>query len=488
MDAGAESVGGGGDAPLYRRLADALISAINSGGLRRGQRLPGVRELSRHHRVSLATVLAAYRCLEAEGWVEVRPRSGHYVRNAPSTRRPTRSMSEAGGESLAGAAERVYREFDLANRPGIVPFGAACPAPSFFPLGSMQRLMARVARRHPDATGTYSQDAFGHPGLRAAISLRMFAQGYEVKPDEIIVTNGCTEAINLALRATTRPGDVVAVESPTYCRLLKIVESLGLRALEIPSHPRDGISLDALELATRPPNAVKACVLVPNFSNPLAALMPTQHKAEAVRLLRERGIPVIEDDVFGELGFTDTRPPLMKRWDRDGGVLVCSSFSKTLAPGLRVGWLIPGRFLAQALSLKVQSSVSTSTLPQLTIAAFLESGGVDRHLRQLRYTMRRQVQRTVEIIRETFPKGTAVNMPEGGYLLWVSLPEEVDGDEMARLALERGIGITPGSLFTSLPKARHCVRINCGCVWNEKVERSVAILGRIAHSMAKTVS
>lgn len=463
---------------LYRTLADEIAAHIDQGTFAPGQRLPGVRRLGESRGVSVATAVAAYRRLEQDGYIEARPRSGYYVRvrqpvaiGEPRISRPRARPSPVSGQELALELVKA------ANDPAVVQLGAAVPDPSFLPTRAIERAVAGAMRRHRLRAAGYAFPP-GVPELRLQIARRMAETGCRVNPDDIIITNGCQEALTLALRAVTSPGDVVALESPTFYGLLQVIESLGLKALEIPTHPRDGISLEALQLALEQ-WPVKACVVVPNFSNPLGYCMPDARKVELVRMLAQAGVPLIEDDVYGDLGFGPRRPGTCKALDRHGEVLHCSSFSKTLAPGLRVGWIVPGRHREKVEYLKYVTNLATPTVPQLAVAELLESGRYERHLRGVRGEYARAVERMIAAVDSRFPAGTRVTRPQGGFVIWVELPGNLDSFELARELLEQGVSIAPGPIFSATRKYRNFLRLSCACVWDGRVDRALAALVRL---------
>jgi DNA-binding transcriptional MocR family regulator len=306
----------------------------------------------------------------------------------------------------------------------------------------------------------------------------MAEYGCSVHADEIVITNGCQEALTLALRTVTVPGDVVAIESPTFYGLLQAIESLGLVALEIPTHPRDGISLEALQLALEQ-WPVKACIAVPNYSNPLGHCMPEERKQRLVDLLQEQRVSLIEDDVYGDLGFSQRRPFTCKARYTTGTVLYCASFSKSLSPGLRVGWILPGRYQEKVEYLKYVTSLATPTVPQLAAAQLLESGVYERHLRKVRVEYARAVERMIEAVDRYFPEGTKVTRPQGGFVLWIELAADVDSFELSRKLLARGISIAPGPIFSASQKYRNFVRLSCACEWSNRVERALASIARL---------
>ena len=467
---------------LYESLATRLSEAIHAGTLRAGDRLPSVRRLSTQHRVSIATAVQAYRHLENQRLIEARPKSGYFVLARTNPLAEPAASRPPAAPRFVGVTQLVMEVLESSRDANVIPLGAACPAVELFPNDKLLRLANSEGRRHPELLGAYAMST-GHARLRTMIARRSVEFGCKLSPDEIIVTNGCIEALNLALRAVARPGDTIALESPTYFALLQIIESLGLKALEIPTHPRDGISLEAIDLATQRRGAVKAVMVIPNFSNPLGALMPDENKARLVSLLEARGIPLIEDDIYGEIHFGASRPAVTKAWDRDGNVLLCSSFTKTLAPGLRVGWIAPGRYYKQVEMLKFINSVATPELPQAAIAEFISNGGYDHHLRRLRAAFARQVQQTTEVIAHHFPVGTKVTRPTGGFVLWVDLPHKIDTLELFQRARAEGISVAPGPMFTTTRRFQNCVRIGCGNTWSLRIERGLIRLGQLAATM-----
>jgi DNA-binding transcriptional MocR family regulator len=468
---------------LYENLAARMAEAIHAGALRAGDRLPSVRRLSTQHRVSIATAVQAYRHLENQRLIEARPKSGYFVLARPSRLGEPATSAPPAAARFVGVSQLVMEVLGAVLDPDVTPLGAACPGPELFPNDKLLRLANLEGRRKPHLLGSYPMSP-GNDRLRAMIALRSLDSGCRLSPDEIVVTNGCIEALNLALRAVARPGDTIALESPTYFTLLQIIESLGMKALEIPTHPREGMSIEALDLATQKPGAVKAVIAMPNFQNPLGGLMPDDVKARLVQLLEARGIALIEDDIYGEIHFQEQRPRVAKAWDRSGNVLLCSSFTKTVSPGLRVGWIAPGKWYNEVAMLKFINSVASPELPQAAIAEFMANGGYDHHLRKLRAGFARQVEQTSHAIAEFFPKGTRITRPAGGFVLWLELPPKVDSLELFRRAREHRISIAPGPMFTTTKRYRNCIRIGCGHPWTSRIEMALMRLGQLATALA----
>jgi DNA-binding transcriptional MocR family regulator len=364
--------------------------------------------------------------------------------------------------------------------PKMVSFGSACPAGDMFPLERIRRALSSRARRDRQALGRYGLPP-GTEALRRAIARRALDWGCRIDHRNLVITNGCMEALNLCLRAVTRPGDTVALESPTYYGFLQILQALGLKALEIPTHPRNGMSLEALEVALQA-HDVKAVLVMPNVSNPIGATMSDAVKRRLVEMLAARGVPLIEDHIYSELAYDTTARRAAKCFDRAGNVMLCSSFSKTLAPGLKAGFVEPGRWRDAIRTLKFVSSGGNSELVELTLAEVLESAGYERSLRQLRRRCEQQVDAARGVIAESFPRGTKVTRPTGGFILWVEMPKGCDSIALFEKLLERGISVAPGPMFSASQRYRNCLRISVGHVWAERTEKALREVGKQARA------
>ncbi len=469
---------------LYERVADRITLLIDRGTLRPGDRVPSVRKLSETQDVSISTALQAYRILEDRGMIEARPQSGYYVRPRLWRRPPEPEVSApASIPTRVGTGDLIMRVLKSVRDPEMVQFGAAVPSPDLIPTRQLNRSMASIARRHPRQSTAYDMPP-GNEALRIQVARRMIEAGCALGPHDLVTTCGGQEALNLCLKAVAKPGDTIAIESPTFYGILQAIEVLGLRALEIPTHPREGVNIEALRFAVEQ-KRVRACLFVTNYSNPLGSCMSDANKRRLVQTLAERDVPLIEDDIYGDLHFGPGRPKVAKAFDRKGLVLLCSSFSKTLAPGYRVGWIAPGRFKERVEYLKFVSNIATPSLPQMAVAEFLSNGGYDRHLRRIRKVYADQVVRTTRAISRYFPEGTRVTRPTGGHVLWVSLPGRADSLEIHRRALAEKISIAPGPIFSPKQSYRNFVRINCGILWSEKVEHALVTLGRLAGELAR---
>lgn len=464
--------------PLYHQLAEQIHELVRAGTLRAGDRVPSVRRLSNQQRVSVSTVLQAYQRLEDIGVIEARPQSGYYVRRLSAGVRepePSRPPKRAITVEVNDLTDAVLAH---ASNPDVIAFGSACAAPELFQLERLRRVLSALARRDRNALGRYGLPP-GTEKLRRAVARRALDWGCRIDWRNLVTTTGCMEALNLALRAVTRPGDLIALESPTYYGFLQILQSLGLRALEIPTHPRSGISLEALELALAE-HPVKAVLMMANVSNPIGATLSDAAKKRLVELLAAKKVPLIEDHIYAELQFDSPAPRPAQAFDRSGNVMLCSSFSKTLSPGLKVGWIEPGRWRDRIRMLKFMSSGGQNELVELTVAEMLESGGYERSLRQLRRRFEAQVDTARGVIAESFPRGTRVTRPSGAYILWAELPRECDSVVLFERLLERGITIAPGPMFSASQRYRNCMRLSVGQVWDERHERALREVGRLA--------
>jgi DNA-binding transcriptional MocR family regulator len=466
----------------YEALAQEIAESIAHGQLRPGERVPSVRETSRSRGVSPSTVFEAYYLLEARGLIEARPRSGYFVSHAMNWQREPESSRPATKERAVEVSELVFQVLGHAQDRALVPMGSAFPSPLLFPLPKLALATGKALRRL-DPWRTVQDLSPGSAALRRQIGLRYLGMGCGVDTEELVITNGAMEALNLCLESVTQPGDLVAVESPTFYAALQALERRSLRAVEIATHPRTGIDVAALA-AVMERHPVKACWLMPNFQNPLGSLMPDDAKQALVELLAKREVPLIEDDVYGELYFGARKPRPAKAWDRAGWVMHCSSFSKTLAPGYRVGWVAAGRYAREVAQRKLMSSIAAPLPSQEGLSEYLEHGGYDRHLRQLRATLAQHRHTTLRDIAKHFPAGTRATQPEGGYFIWVELPPKIDALELHRLALSQGISLAPGHLFSADHRFKHHVRINFGHPDNKNFHAALKTVGTIARALA----
>ncbi|WP_418648670.1 PLP-dependent aminotransferase family protein [Thauera butanivorans] len=463
---------------LYQDIADRTAALIADGVLRPGERLPSVRQACRRHGVSPVTVTQAYHLLESRGLIEARPKSGYFVRARLGHGLPEPAMSDPVGEATAlQVSDFIFQILDSVRDPAIVPLGSSFPSPDLYPLDKLGRFLAGAGRKLAPLS-TVTDLPPGNEELRRQIALRYLAQGAAVSPQEIVITSGALEGINLCLQALTRPGDLIAVESPTFYAGLQASERLGLKVVEIPSHPREGVSLDALAGALRR-HPVKACLFMLNFSNPTGSRVPDENRRALVELLRRHQVPLIEDDVYAELYFGRDAPAATKALDADGLVLHVSSFSKCLAPGYRVGWVAAGRHAREVQRQKFSTSLATAVPLQVALAGYMKRGGFDAHLRSLRRQLAEQEAMLVAGIERHFPPGIRLARPDGGYFLWLELPPQADGLRLHQQALACGISIAPGPIFSATREFRNYLRLNFGHPAGARQDEALRTLGAL---------
>lgn len=463
---------------LYRQVIDLITENIDSGTLRPGDRLPSLRRMSEQIGVSIPTVRQAYIELERQRRVQSRPQSGFYVRNLPHNPlvRPAPRFGRGTRPVTVKCRSLLERVSDGLNSLDVVPFGIANPTMAKPAARSLHRTMKRVMAR-VEGRGLSYAPTLGDAGLRRQISYRYLdAVGSKVDTGQICITNGGQEALLLALQAVAKPGDVIAVESPTYHGVLELIDSLGMLAIEVETCPEEGVTLRALE-QTLEAHPVKACMFSTTLSNPLGVTMPDENRCRLVGMIEKHGVALIEDDVYGDLRFDGERPKPAEFHAKNGRVLTCGSFSKTAAPGYRIGWLLAGRYTAQVERLKRAYSCSSGLLQQLTLSEFMATGDYDRHLKALRPVLRCNAERMSALVAQHFPEGTRTSQPVGGSVLWLELPRGVDAEALFDRALENGISIAPGPIFSPCRRYRHCIRLSFGHPWSEEIEAALAWLG-----------
>lgn len=467
----------------YLQLADELEKKITSGQFKAGEKLPSLRSMHRQTRLSITTITQAYAELEIRALVEPRLKSGYYVRPLIKNILPLPSEKSAAYEP-----RKVYVNSLLGSLcPAIagktmLPLGAALPATQLLPQKELHKAAKNITSTYFKRDGLNYGPPGGIPELKRFLAGRTLGTRNWVREEEIIITHGCMDAIQLCLRAISQPGDIVVTESPTFTCYLQLIEDLGLMALEVPASPKTGIDLAALEKALQK-NAVSACLLNPNFQNPLGFVMPDENKKRVVEMTNSYKVPIIEDDIYGDLYFDTLRPTTIKSHDASGMVLYCSSFSKTLAPDLRIGWVIPGKYLDTIMRMQFNSNIAPPKLNQLIIADFLKNGYYDRHLRKFRRALQNQVSNTAQAIAKFFPEGTKLTAPNGGYILWVELDKRIDSMELFHEAKKANISILPGAVGSTTTGFNNCIRLNCGNPWSEEMERGIATLGEIISDM-----
>ncbi|SDC66778.1 DNA-binding transcriptional regulator, MocR family, contains an aminotransferase domain [Cupriavidus sp. YR651] len=463
---------------LYEALADELTAAIRSGRLPAGSSLPSLRECAAQRKLSLNTVNAAYRLLEDRGLIAARPQSGFYVRSELAE--PEFAFRRIAKDVMSPAqVDLMTSVLQAQQQPGHMDLAFAGPrGKRFYPGERLARITSSVLRRHGEIVATYALPP-GSLLLREQIALRSSRLGMDLTADCIVLTHGAMEALQLALRAVTQAGDYVGIEAPSYFNIYPLLAALGLKAIEIPTHPQHGLDVDSVEhllLQKR----VAAVVAMPTVHNPLGCSMPVEAKQRLAQLLHQHRTPLIEDMVYAELQFREPLEPTIKSFDRMGWVLACGGFSKTLAPDYRIGWIVGGRYQEAVQRLKFASSASESMLLTEAVGQFLKSGGYEHHLRTLRRLYASQVATVRGWIAQAFPEGTRATQPTGGFVLWVELPPQVDSLKLFHAALARGIVIMPGQVYSKGPRYRHFLRLSCCQDIDDRFAAAIRTLGQLA--------
>ena len=465
---------------LYSQVVDLISEQVKSGALRPGDRLPSLRRMSDKLEVSIPVVRQAYLELEARGRIEARPKSGYFVQAQRQSRLVKVKCKDCKPVEVR-CRKLIDRVYDAIHSPGVLPLGIANPCMALPATKTLHRAMKRVMARTEDRSLTYAPMT-GDPGLKHQIAYRYLNQGGAVDPDDIIITNGGQEALSIALQSVAKRGDVIAVESPAYMGILELIESLDMKALEIETCPLEGVNLDALERSLNN-HEVTVCVFSSSIYNPLGCASSDEDRQRLVELLESRNIPLIEDDVYGELLFDGPRPKPAQFFSRKGLVMTCASFSKTAAPGYRIGWLLPGKWLESARKYKRALSCSSGLLAQLTLAEHMAIGDYDRHLKRLRSALKQNAERMISAVERSFPTDTGVSLPVGGSVLWIELPGSVDSAVLFDKALAEGISIMPGTVFGAQNRYRNFIRLSFGHPWSEALDNGMDRLGRLINQM-----
>jgi DNA-binding transcriptional MocR family regulator len=462
----------------YTTVADRIGRLIENGAMKVGDKLLSVRALSKEQDISLSTAFQAYYHLEAKGLIEARPQSGYYVKFSPrhglSLPKSCEPCDEVVPVTLDDMISSVYNDL---RSDKLIQFSVGAPDPALLPTAKLNKSVMQAIRQSKDSCLNY-EHVQGNPELRKQIARLSFNGGGALSEDDVVVTAGCMEALNLCLMATTQPGDAVAIESPTYFGIFRAMENLGLKVVEVPTSPETGIDLGYLEQAIERFN-IKVCLFVTNFNNPIGSCMPDENKKQLVDMLSKKDIPLIEDDIYGELFFGKKRPTTCKAFDKKGMVLQCGSFSKSLAPGYRIGWAAPGKFKEKFIRMKRMNNVSTNTLAQAAIAHFLQNGRYELHLRHLRKALHTQCLLYVQAITEYFPEGTRITRPQGGFALWVEMNKKIDAFKLHKKALKHNIGIAPGHIFSTQGQFQNYIRLTYGLPWSNRVEEGLKVLGEL---------
>ncbi|ASW73655.1 transcriptional regulator [Chryseobacterium piperi] len=465
---------------LYTEITNGLASQIRNGLLKPGDKLPSVRNLCHEHQISMNTAKRVFLELESQSLIESKPQSGYFVSPSLSVKLPLPEISRpsliANNNEPDELISTVYENMGKSN---LTLFSIAIPSGDLLPQAKLKKEIINATRELKSGGAEY-EELQGNLKLRRMVAQRSLSWGGNFNENDLITTNGGMNALSFCLMALGKPGDTIAIESPCYPGILQLATGLGLKVLELPTHPAHGIEIEALKKAI--PD-IDICLLIPNFNTPLGSCMSDEHKKEVVKLLAENGIPLIEDDVYGDIYFGAHRPKCCKSFDKEGNVLYCSSISKTLAPGYRVGWIAPGKYKDKILKLKLLHSTSSISIVNEAVANFLKTGRYDKHLQQLRRTLQSNYQNYVQTIVESFPEGTKISRPQGGLSLWIEFDKTIQTRKLYDLAIKQDISIAPGRMFSLQDQFENCMRLCIGLPWSETIQEKLKQVGVLAKTI-----
>ncbi len=466
---------------LYHEIASGIAGQITSGVLKHRDKLPSVRMLCKEHNISMNTAKRVFLELEAQSLIDARPQSGYFVSRLPVTKLLLPDVSRPSSTAKPNEPnELISKVYSNIGNDKLTLFSIGIPSGDLLPLAKLKKEIVRATQKLHEGGATY-EPLQGNVNLRRMVAVRSLTWGGNLNENDLITTNGAMNALSLCLMAVAKPGNTVAIESPCYPGILQLAVSLGFKVMELPTHPVTGLEIDALKQSI---NKIDVCLLVPNYNTPLGSCMPDEHKKEIVALLAKHNIPLIEDDIYGDLYFGSHRPKCCKSFDTEGNVLLCGSISKTLAPGYRVGWVAPGKYKDKLLKLKLIHSISSAAIVQEAVANFLASGKYDTHLRQLRRTLQANYQNYAHAIEKYFPDGTKITRPQGGVAVWVEFGKDIDTAILYDLAIKKDISIAPGRMFTLQDQFNNCMRLCIGLPWSADIEFKLKQLGNLAKMLA----
>lgn len=461
---------------LYQELTDSIRKDIESGQRQPGERMPSLRALCLAKKLSKSTVLSAYSHLEMEGLLESRPRSGYFVKVPYKILEPINAQRGSNPNSVPLTVSTDKVMINIMDRGAA--FDVLPSKDNDYENRELRQCLSRSFRRQSSYQQNYYNPPQGSEELRLQIVNQLHAGGSHLHCDDIIITSGCQSALLMALMATTKPGDVVAIESPGFYGAIQLIEALGLRILELPSSPTGGIDIDSLEDAFKRWQ-VSVLIVSPCYSTPTGSCLSDRDKQSILALCLGFDVAIIEDDIYGELTFGLDRPRTLHSYDETGNVLLCSSLSKCLSRDLRIGWIAPGKYQQEISRLKIITSLSTSSSLQAGITDYMQRGFFERYLRKKRIHLSKQCIQLQHLIPELLPTAVSWTRPAGGLTLWLELPQSVNTTELYRQALEKGITITPGALFTSQHKYQNFLRLSFAHEWTEGRISALAEVGNI---------
>ncbi|OJJ16596.1 hypothetical protein BKI52_32290 [marine bacterium AO1-C] len=472
---------------LYQQLADNLQQHILQKNLLPGSKLPSVRTLSQQYQVSPSTVFSAYYYLESLGLIEAKPKSGYYVRRKKDTAKIKAYQRLIAEERIVDkpfkpTSSGIIEELEVINtQTGYINFSQAVPPMQLLPTQRFKKTLADASKNYSDQLLRYPPSV-GIESLRQQIVLHAFQWGFGGDKDDVLITAGCLEALVLCLQAVVQRGDIIVTDTLTYFGIQQAIEHLGYQVIPITSDPIQGLDLDYLTQVFKK-FSVKACLFVSNFHNPTGHSIPDHQKKQLAEIVNRWQIPLIENDVYGDVYFGKQRPSTIKRYDQDGWVMYCNSFSKTVAPGYRVGYCLPGRFKAEVFRQKRIHSITTSSIAQFVLSDFLQKGRYGYHLKKLRNYLHFNMIKYEECIMDNFPAQTFFSTPQGGYVLWIGFDQSIDTYELYQQSLVSNIVIIPGQVFSFSQTYKNFIRLSFATPFDEQVATAIQTLGKLAKNL-----
>ena len=460
----------------YQVLAQQIAEKIHQQEFKTHQKLSSLRQFATQHAISLNTVKACYALLEAQGLIFVKEKSGYYVKERKIVAENTVPIYPD-FPSHARTVSNLDLQIEIQEasiQPRRIHLGAIQLSPELIPMDALRRSIQRALKHSQPEDFLYS-DRQGHFKLRQALSEHWAEDGLFISPESIYMTNGCMAALSVLIQTLTQEGDSIIVPMPNYNGQQQLLANLNRKIIEIPSS-ETGIDLVRLEQIMQQSDA-RCCLLTANFQNPLGYCLTQKKKKKIADLAATYACTIIEDDIYAECSFSFQRPLPIQHWDQHGYVILCSSISKSLSSAYRVGWYcLPERY-KHLHSKLMMHTVTVNTPLQLGLADLIYSRAYREHLQQLRPKLRSQVQAYRDYLLQAFVGiEIKINLPEGGYSLWIQLPDQIDSMACYYFAQQHQINIVPGEVFGEDRRYQHFIRLNAGYPLSRDICQAIQLL------------
>lgn len=462
-------------------VANTVRKQLESGSIRFGEKMPSVRKLSHEFNVSISTALEVYRYLESIGYISAKERSGYF---AAYTSPDSTSYSNKLYKAVAGkirTKDLILEVFLSSNEPDHVSFGVGAPHPGIMPYKRVNRKLNQLIKANSDIVAKYTLPP-GYKKARQAIAKWVKPFCGVVDAEDVLLTEGCLEAIHLALNIYTKPGDYVAVESPAYFGILQTIGNSHLKAIEIPTCPTGGMEPEALLKATKEYD-IKAIILTCHAQNPLGFIMSEKDKLKILEICSKKNIQIIEDDIYGDMVFSSKRELALKAFDKDGIVTYCASFSKTVAPGLRLGWCIPPQNkMPDFVEHKITLNVASNSIGQHILPEILDPQDMKKIISEQKAYYKKQVEIYTNYLQSSIQAEFEITKPQGSYFLWCKV-KGLDSVNLFHQCLEKKVSISPGPIFSASGAFKDCFRLNCSLPFDTKTEKALKVVCDLINNM-----